>query len=391
MEFHKDLGPAGGDRNWKAAAKKLAASDRTRIAHIDSGLFPHPAIGYSGETPPGNLRLDLGRNLYDPLQSPFGAAPLTDLTRNPTLFSDALEFPDHGVKTLSVILSDTKEFRGIAPGTTIVPYRVSNGPLFRSGVGGPYARSKKATATIGKAIDHALSLDPMPRVISISMGNPGALGPFQPIINFLGGDLGMAKEVGRAIARAYARGVIVVCAAGQIIDRVVYPARYAQTIAVGGYALSGAVKTHYPRGGYNAPVFVDAWTLAVGLNRASGLRQADGAITPTYAKDEGGDPDDLSGTSYAAPALAATAAMWIETHHDALADASFAGPGQAWRTVEAFRHILREVLPAEQIASGRHSRETKTIRSLDIERVLKTPPDPAVNYRRREDAGRGFF
>ena len=73
--FTTDLQPAIRARFDRALAL-LQVSDRTRIGHIDCGVAAHPALGYSGATPPGYLRLDEGRDF---LSANPSAPPVTDL------------------------------------------------------------------------------------------------------------------------------------------------------------------------------------------------------------------------------------------------------------------------------------------------------------------------
>ncbi|SEA69662.1 S8/S53 family peptidase [Rubrimonas cliftonensis] len=367
----RDLGPGRGQRRWKAAQALLRAG-AAPIVHIDTGLAPHPALGFVGETPPPNIRLDLGINYYDPSRSLAPLAPRAD----PGSTIEALtEFPDHGVKTLSVILSDQAELRGVAPGAHVVPYRVANGPVFRASA---------RTGLIGDAIDHALGLDPQPRVMSISMGNPGPMGAFELLRALLGGETVTARATRDAIDRAYEAGVIVVCAAGQIIDRVVYPARFARTIAVGGFAKQGAKLIHYPTGGYAEAERVDVWAPAVGVNRAA-VRPAGEDDPYVFADTVGAEATEVSGTSYACPQVAAAAALWVAAHADAL-ESAYGAPGDRWRIVEAFRRALRDSATPATAENGAPGGGEAGIRTLDIEALLGQAPDTASQHRKRQPA-----
>lgn len=356
--FIRDLGPGPGDGAWAAGQAALAASDTT-IGHIDSGLFPHPALGYVGETPPANILLDRGLNVLDP--KPGDDRPVTDLTRGTGLVAGMADYPDHGVKTLSVILGDDANLRGVAPGAKVIPYRVANGPVFTGEV---------STANIGRAIAHALDKAAPPKVFTISMGNTGAIGIFELLRPIVGGAPGVARATARAVNRAYNAGVITVCAAGQIIDRVVYPARFARTIAVGGLTPAGA---HYPAEGYDAPRMVDVWGMASGINRAAG-RLHNGQIVPLWADSDhpANVETEPSGTSYACPQVAAAAAMWVTVH-----EAALTALPEPWMTIEAFRRALRasaseEVVPVPAAGIGRDP--TARIRRLNIEALMQTPP-----------------
>ncbi|MGB0853369.1 MAG: S8/S53 family peptidase [Pikeienuella sp.] len=359
----KDLGPSANDLAWTAAQHKLAASD-TIIGHIDTGLFPHPSLGYSNDTPPRNILSVRGMNFYDPGQN--GPAPVTDLSKGSGLVDGLSEYPDHGVKTLSVILSDNEHLRGVAPHAKIIPYRVANGPVF---VGAA------KTGSIGKAIRHGMSQATPPRVFSISMGNTGVTGLFEFLRVITGGAPGMQKQTTEAINEAYEAGIILVCAGGQVIDRVVYPARFPRTIAVGGIT---ADETHYPETGYDAPHMIDVWAYASHINRAAGLR-SHGAIVPIHADTphpENKD-DEPSGTSYACPQVAAAAAMWVTVHEQALNRFD-----QRWKVVEAFRKALRASAGTERLPLRRNATASENIRRLDINALIKTPPDMTFSYQK---------
>jgi len=371
MSVARDFGPRPGDARWRAAIERLRAG-RTRIAHIDTGLAPHPALGFRDGAAPANIHMDLGVNFHDPEAGT--ARPEATLRKGAGLAARLTEWPDHGVKTLSVVLSDQPALRGAAPGAHVAPYRVANGPVFRR---------PARTAHIGAALDHALRLDPPCRVASISMGNPGFAGLYEWARQALAGEIGMARATRAAINRAYEAGMIVVCAAGQVIEGVIYPARFARTIAVGGFDRRGARFIHYPPGGYDDAARVDVWARAVGVNRAAAHLGPDGAPVWTFAETEPGQGGEASGTSYACPQVAAAAALWIETHAAAL-DA-FLAAGEGWKVVESFRRALRRSARPRQ-AERATPQGMGRIRVLDVERLLATPPDAGGAYRLRDPA-----
>lgn len=366
---------------YPEAVVDLRLSRRTRIAHIDAGLAPHPSLGWGDEDPPSNIRIEDGANLYDPERD---LRPLTPLRTGPDALGGLLDYPDHGVKTLSVILGADASLRGVAPGARVVPYRVSNGPLFRNGRG-PLMGGRKATAPLGQAIALAIALDPPVRVMSISMGNPGWLGLFDFLVRAAGGGIGMDAGTGRAVDRAYEAGAILVCAAGQVIDRVVYPAAYSRTIAVGGFDRMGQLYTHYPPEGYAIPDRVDVWAQAMRINRAGYLYDRE-PPEPIHADDPRNRESEPSGTSYATPQVAAAAALWVERFHDAL-ETRFAGA--RWKIVEAFRAALRASADAvvARLADGR----TVPVRALNIPRLLDTPPGPVAGEPAPRAATQGFW
>jgi subtilisin family serine protease len=367
MPFTKDLRPTIKPR-YNQALNLLQVSERARIGHIDTGISRHPALGFDAAgTTPENLLLAEGHDFLDSGE-PF--SPLRE--RQSTIqcilgggkIGDCLtDYPDHGTKTLSVILSNNENLIGVAPGARVIPVRIADGPIFQNNA---------QRDNMGPAIRHLLGLTPVPRVISISMGNPGHAGVWQPLFSAFGADAGFDKEARRAFDEAYQAGVIVVCAAGQMIDRVIYPARYKTTIAVGGIRQDG--QRHYPDGSYDNPKLVDIWAQADGINRAISYLEG-GVPRFDHAEQEPNtSPDDVSGTSYAAPQVAAAAALWVETFFH---DLPKPGDVDAWKTVEAFRTaVTGSATPAFLRTSNTRRRITRP--RLDIERLLGRAPDLAA-------------
>lgn len=379
MEYITNLAPTRHqllDDTYPNAVEELKDSSRTMIAHIDSGIASHPSLGYKKGAPhgkpPQNILLDQGHNFYDP--KPKDARPISSLKRNPDLLAEYVEHPDHGVKTLSAILGATEDFRGVAPGAKVIPYRVANGALFRrSNMMGP--GHPAPTRHIGEAIYHALQYDSV-RVINISMGNPGHLGPiFGSIVAAVGGTAGMDEHTAGAINAAYNQGVIIVAAAGQVLRENVYPGVYSRTIAVGGYDFKDGVTNsgsydHYPSWEYRLPQRVDVWALAERMNRASFDLEASPPV-PVYARDHpNSEFFNPSGTSYAAAQVSAVAALWVEKHYKSLENLFSA---QRYKIVESFRASLSTSGNTKVLARLSHGQTTR-IKKLDIEKVLKKKP-----------------
>lgn len=361
------LGPKPEDAEWRAGIAALAASD-TVIGHIDTGVSPHPALGYAGDAPPANILFAEGANLHDP--DATGGLPLA----NPLNFNHGRgEYPDHGVKTLSVILGrEGDKLEGAAPGAKILPYRVANGPVF---IG------EADTAAIGAAIDHALARPFPPKVFSVSMGNPGFLGLPALLQYGLKAEPGLKRAATDAIDRAYEAGIPLVAAGGQIINVVSYPAGYARCIAVGGIS---SREVHYPVGGYNQPDRIDIWAYATPINRAA-FAIVNGEPKPTHWSDPEDNDGEPSGTSYATPQVAAAAAMWLTRYAHELSRLP-----EPWMIVESLRKALRLSARKESIPLQVAGRKMQAIRRLDIEALLKTPPvQPAEKEKR--GASRAFW
>ncbi len=374
--YFKDL-TVENSTEYDSAVAALTASQQTQIAHIDSGIAPHPALGWSSWNvpPPPNILLNKGVNFFDPNTTDrFGALPISALTRSSNVL-DFLEYPAHGVKTLSIILSNLPgKLIGIARGATIVPYRVANGPLFRDS--GPNTRRDavrfkeiESVKALGNAITHATHLQSV-RVMSVSMGNPGWLGPFEIIRKIAGGRADFGQPVAKSIDAAYEAGKIIVCAAGQVNDRVVYPAAYARTISAGGFNKRDRTYDHYPIWGYSNSNEVDVWTQAEYINRGS-YRELKGLRSePIHANQASGSERFASGTSYAAPQVAAAAALWV---HKYASDLETMFGNERWKIVEAFRTALRE--GAETVTLRRRSKpDLDKGRKLDIDGLLKIEP-----------------
>ncbi len=295
MPFTKDLRPTIRTR-YNRALNLLQVSERVRIGHVDTGISRHPALGFdAAENVPDNLLLAEGKDFLDPGTDPL--SPLRQRQSTVQCIADGgsirdclTDYPDHGTKTLSVILSNSDHLIGVAPGARVVPVRISDGPVFQDNA---------QRNNMGHAIQHLLALTSVPRVISISMGNPGHAGLLQPLLSAFGADAGFNAETRRAFDDAYQAGVIVVCAAGQVIDRVIYPARYKTTIAVGGIRQDRV--RHYPDDNYDIPERVDIWAQADGINRAISYLENDVPRFDYAEQEPDTSTDDVSGTSYAAP------------------------------------------------------------------------------------------
>lgn len=382
-EFLKEY-PDYDNPVWVQARKALAASNETVIAHVDAGLFAHPALGYDAAgTPPANILISQERNYYDSGKNGHDDTPVSQLRKSGGFINKIIDHPDHGTKTTSIILgADPAHFAGAAPGATILPYRVSNGPMFRNNA----EKRMGANHSIGRAIEHAIRGVTRADVISLSMGNPGHQGLFAFLFRLAGASFGVTKNTRDAIDRAYNAGVIICAAGGQVAADVVYPAKFRRTIAVAGYSDEFSHRQHFPQGGYTTgDGFVDTWALAAGLNRASGTRGAGGIPIAKYASSD--TEDKVKGTSYATAFVAAGAALWLEKYRSDFNAPEFSLPANRWRKVEAFRNVLKS-MPSERVESGRADRPNMKIRPLDMVRLLQTPPElpPETSKKPRSQA-----
>lgn len=261
------------------------------VALIDTGYTEHPVFGpwQDGESP--FVRVDDGLNLIE-----RGKRPFDPLTYEGT--------PGHGTRVGSVLCGNLPgSFVGVAPGLGIVPYRAINHVVIHS---------KQARKHVAEAIRHAVDINAC-EVISMSIGFPQ--------MSLFG-----QRHLGEAVDHAYERGIIVVGAGGQIIDRVTYPGKFSRTIGVGGVRDDRTVWFKYEKS--MAQRSIDVWAPADDVFRANSVL-TDGSVSA-------GDYNTGDGTSYATVHVAAAAAMWLRQHQDRIDDLY----REPWQRVEAFRHLL---------------------------------------------------
>jgi subtilisin family serine protease len=263
-----------------------------RVAHLDTGFRRHAAFGAWSASGANDIVETPGRDFFQPSR-PSAEDPLTEVLPP--------QQPGHGTRTAAVLSgrSASGDFLGIAPGLPITPYRVNQDSLIM--------------ADSCRAIARALALvvtEKRCSVVNISLGFPVVLD----------------QDMGQAVDRAYEAGVIICAAAGQPLDKVVYPAKHRRVIGVAGYRKSGTIYQRYDRYGR-----IDAWAPANGITRPK-------------AKTAAGYSQNGDGTSYATLHVAAAAAIWLRFHGAAIHQKY----GATWKRVEAFRlalHLSQRPLP----------------------------------------------
>lgn len=315
------------------------------VGHIDTGIRRHPALGPWVDGRSETVLLERGRNLKEPETLPLD--PMDYYTYE----GGALTLTrGHGTRTASVICGSVAgKFRGVAPGLPLIPYRAVNGVDLTS------VRSKRVAEALETAVKGGGC-----EVISISLGTPSK-----------------AERLGQALDWAYEKGIIVVAAGGQYTNRVVYPARYARSIGVGGVRANRTV-WH--------PYYVDAAKSAEDLKYIDVWAPAKKVLVATTDRKDKNDPefhdryDFKSGTSYATAHVAAAAAMWVARHYDELRS-RYRRP---WQRVEAFRATIRATGTA---IKGSYPRKKKT-RILDIDALLRLALPDISNLRKRRSARR---
>ena len=317
-----------------------------RVAHLDTGYTEHPVYGDWTDHRNATLRPHEGINYVDQDSGEDGgtlrstSAPLDPLTPSGQ--------PGHGTRTCSVLAGEVPgKFSGVAPGVTVVPYRVTSHVVIDSVLG---------EGALEKAIIHAVEHNNCD-IISISLGDPC-----------------FPKEsVGKAIDKAYEAGVIVAAAAGNITSEVTYPGRFSRAVTAGGVTANRVPWTGGSRGkqvDVSAPAENVSRANAIGIEDPGGPtpgpeERRDGQIryVPKYIYGHDGD-----GTSYATVHVAGAAALWLAYHVDKLDRY----PG--WKRVEAFRKLVKATAQRPDGWQG----ALFGAGILDIEALLKAPlPNPA--------------
>ena len=231
------------------------------VGHPDTGYTSHPEIAGT------RLRADLGYDFED-----------GDANPHDELVSGFLRNPGHGTGTASVIMSarglpagssDAHFVSGTAPGASLVPIRTTKSVVLWS------------MERLVLAVRFALTKGA--HVISMSLG-------------------GVVPSVAlhNAVKDAEAAGVIVLCAAGNQVGFVVFPAAYDEVLAVAASDIADE-----PWVGSSHGPAVDITAPGHSVYRAEVTKS--GSVE-TYSVERG------SGTSFAVAATAGVAALWLSFH-----------------------------------------------------------------------------
>ena len=289
-----------GFSQLRAARAAIGAGpSNIKIAHLDTGFDPkHKAC-------PTNIVKQEQRNFVD--------AGQPNNAEDETPSSGFLNYRGHGTGTIGILAgpqvtgvrptqsgaSLEGETLGGAPMMRIVPVRIANSVVHFG------------TGTVAQGIDYAIEIGA--DVVSMSMG-------------------GLPSQAwADACNKAYDKGVVVVCAAGNNYGGlptglVVYPARFNRVVAACGVM---ADKTPY----LNLP----PWAMEGNAGPASKMATALAAYTPNIPWARLGFPDwiDLNGggTSAATAQVAAAAALWLHQNGGNY-------PAGSWQRAEAARRAL---------------------------------------------------
>jgi hypothetical protein len=260
------------------------------VGQIDTGYTQHPAYGF----PASWVQTAQAETFWPdpPLDAPTLPPPELGQGRSNLIGVNR----GHGTKTgCTVSGSATSDsFFGVAPKVPFVPVRICDVVLIND-------RQRE----FAKAVQHLVD-EVGVQVINVSLGI---------VLS------GVIKDLKRAVDHAYERGVIMVCAAGNIVQSVVAPARMRRTLAIG-----GITSQDVPWSGSSFGPEVDFSAPAADIRNAL----AKPGDKFSYAND--GD-----GTSYATAMVSGAAALWLARHRLELAGAY----PQTWQVVEAFKHTAR--------------------------------------------------
>jgi subtilisin family serine protease len=300
-----------------------------RVAHLDTGFTRHEAFGKWTAAGRNDVVLaHLGRDYFDN-DNPTAEDPLTDV---PPPMS-----PGHGTRTSSALAGVAIEIASIAPGLPLVPFRVNDQSLI----------GERACRAIGDAIKDAVDRTKC-QIVSISLGFPVVLD----------------REMGQGVDYAYDRGVIVVGAAGQEVNKICYPGKHRRALCAAGYTRANRI--YYP---YESYARLDVWA------------PADHVWRGDVGDDRFGEGD---GTSYAVPHVVAAAAMWLRVKGDEIAT-KYPEP---WQRVEAFRRVLAEPKTTLPFKSPKDNEAGK----LNMQRVLsKALPAASSLEKEADQAGDDVF
>ena len=265
------------------------------VGQLDTGYTRHKAYGH--DQPGGSwLQQDLCRTIMASDLPPDFFPPVAQPNDGVDPMPSAGLFRGHGTRIGTTIsghaaLDGGFTFRGVAPKVPHVVVRITDSVAINN-------RQNEFADGLRHLVDEA-KVD----VVNVS------LGVFPPVA---------APAMKQAVAYAYAKGVILVCAAGNHVDPVVPPARLPETIAV-----AGVTWQSLPWHGSSFGPEVDFSAPADAIYRPDAVPHGIG----TQFKD-GGD-----GTSYAAAITTGSAALWLRCWGPQI-EAKY---GRNANRVEAFR------------------------------------------------------
>jgi len=308
-------------RRWNWAATKFNKLDFTtikspketgiRVVQFDTGYTDHSKVA-------AGFDLDQDYNFLSG----------TDDAMDPRTVALGKQ-PGHGTRTGSLLIGtkatnkpeeDHNGNEGLlsALDYKLVPFRIAETVVIIN-------RQQQLASALDRAMSQGFD------IITMSMGLPPTI------------------TTAKLAKKAYDKGIIWCCAAGNEVQAVVAPAVFPGTIAV---AASNPLDSDWKGSSRGDTVDITA--------------PGEDVYVPIWNKDKQEDYAYGNGTSYATPHVAAAAAFWLAAYQDILNDAEYAG----WRRVAAFKDALKRSartehkLPKKGFGPG----------MLDIDRLLKTKP-----------------
>lgn len=254
--------------------KSLPPAHLVKVAQLDTGYSGHPEIE--------GLNVEEGYDFVD-----------NDGIAQDQFVEGFYPQGGHGTRTAAVFVGkktdNPKDANdGVFPYVDFVPFRVSNSVVI-------LGTANNVTQAVHHAIKNGFD------IVTMSMGSYG-------------------RTVWRELAKlAYENGVFWVCAAGNQVGFVVWPAAYPGTIAVGG--------TNYDS---------QPWSGSSRGKAVNVCAPGENVFVPRAAFKADKMYNYGSGTSYATPHIAAAIALWLSYHEDRLEDL-YEFP---WQRIEAFRYCM---------------------------------------------------
>ena len=298
LDWHIGPGGVNAVAAWRMFADR---GDRAppwtavTIGHIDTGYSEHAALGWAAGAS-ATVQPSRGEDFYD--ESLYGR-PRRDDPRDEWI----APYQGHGTRISATIagkleLAGGAGFYGAAPQATVIPYRVTDSVIV------DHVRHLLARA-IRQAVDDGC------QVINVSLG--ALLG---------------SQRLASAIDCAYERGVIVVCAAGQVIRWVIHPGCYNRCVTMAGI---GPDRSPWAASAHGRTVDLAA--------PADGIRRVRAEFLPPGQTAASLEPRaDGDGTSYATALCSGAAALWLAWHGvDALRE-RYRASG-AWQIPAAFKWL----------------------------------------------------